>query len=65
MEHRQEQRLTNPKRFDKKPTLGELAVRRVPHPPRPQTEDDDDQTQSRENSQMIDRAQKGEIPQKY
>ncbi|XP_030047389.1 spermatogenesis-associated protein 4 isoform X2 [Microcaecilia unicolor] len=32
LQHRHEERLENPKRFDLKPTLGELAVRLLPSP---------------------------------
>lgn len=38
IEHRQQERVDNPNRFDKKPTLGELAIRRAP-PSAHQSED--------------------------
>jgi len=33
IEHRREERFENPERFDKKPTLGDLAIRHPPLPP--------------------------------
>ena len=38
IEHRRQERVENPGRFDRKPTLGELAVRRPPPPPQTNNE---------------------------
>ena len=63
MEHRRVERHQNPKRFDKKPTLGELAVRKMPQPDHSMTDESfvDNQPQSTANSNTQLEARKGRL----